>query len=175
MDKLRKAIVRYLCPDIHVPSVTDISLQALKQRGFTTLIFDLDNTLLGWKAHDISKDILSWLEQARALGYKMVLLSNSLQRRVNRLSEVIGIPAIPHAWKPRRSVFREALRLAGSNPEETIVIGDQLFTDVLGAKRSNLFTILVIPIDRKEFFVTRLVRIPEKILLRIFRRKGFLQ
>lgn len=173
-DKVKKKIIDYLCPDLHVSSVTDIPLQSLKANGYTTLIFDLDNTLLSWRARDISNDILTWLTQAQKLGYKMVLLSNSLRRRVDRLSQTIGIPAISRAWKPRRSVFLEALQIARSTPKETVVVGDQLFTDVLGAKRNGLYTVLVVPIDRGELWMTRLVRIPERILLHLFHKRGFI-
>lgn len=166
--------MRYLCPDLYAESVADIDLDFLRASGYTTLLIDLDNTLLGWRSQEISKPIEAWIGKARSLGYKMQIISNTFHHRVNRFSSFLGIPGISTALKPRKRVFLEALERAGSRPQETAIIGDQMFTDVLGGKRIGLFTILVPPVDHREFFTTEIMRIPERLLLNWFRHEGCL-
>ncbi len=174
-NRFQTFLARYLCPDVCVDSVTDIDPESLRQKGFTTLLLDLDNTLLSWKAEEMSATTLEWIRKAKISGLKLLIVSNSFQNRVNRLSKALEVPAISRAVKPRKSVFLEALRLLGSLAKETAVIGDQLFTDILGGKRLGLYTILVSPVDKQEFFATELVRIPEKMVLNLFQKKGLLK
>jgi HAD superfamily phosphatase (TIGR01668 family) len=101
-------------------------------------------------------------------------VSNNSGPRVSEFASKVGIPFIPKASKPRRKGFREAMAMLGVAPEKTVVIGDQIFTDVLGGNRSGAHTILVVPIDPREFFLTQIVRKVERRVLRYFHRKGLL-
>lgn len=170
--KFAEVLKRYLCPDLYVKSVVEIDLDSLQKKGYTTLLIDLDNTLLSWRAKEISSDVVAWVGRARELGYKMEIISNTLRRRVHRFADFLRIPGTSVALKPRKQVFLEAIGRMNSKPEETAVIGDQLFTDVLGGKRAGLFTILVSPVDHRELFTTELARIPERWLLGYFRKRG---
>jgi len=175
MNRFQAFLFRYLCPHLYVNAVTDIDLHGLKTNGFSTLLFDLDNTLLGWRSKEIAPDVKAWIEKAKTLGFKLHIVSNSFRHRVDHFSTVLGIPGIAKAIKPRKSVFLEALRTVQSKPSETAFIGDQLFTDILGGKRIGLYTILVSPVDKRELFTTEIVRIPEKIILDLFKRKNLLR
>ncbi len=175
LTSFKNFLVRYFCPDAYVESVTDIDLDLLRKKGYRAFIFDLDNTLLGWRSKEISEKTALWLKEAEKFGYKVCIVSNSFKKRVTRFSKSLGIPSISKAIKPRKKVFLEALKTLGSKPAETVVVGDQLFTDVLGGKRMNFFTILVYPVDKHELFITILVRIPEKIILAFFRKRGLLK
>jgi len=166
-------LVRYFCPDFIVESIWDINLELLKEKGYKALILDLDNTLLGWRSQNFPPKVQEWLKKAETLAFKRQIVSNSFPRRVRRLSAILGIPFISQGIKPRKKAFAAALKALEAKPEETVVVGDQLFTDVLGGKRMNLFTILVSPIDKNEFFTTRILRIPEKMLLNYFKKCGF--
>lgn len=175
MGRMESIIVKYLCPDLYVKSILDVDLDLLKTRGYNTLLFDLDNTLLGWRAKEIPEKVLSWLRRATALGFKMCIISNSLVRRVTRFSKSLGIPAIPKAVKPMKGPFLRALSLLSSEPAKAVVIGDQVFTDVLGGKRLGMLSILVLPVDKREFFTTVFFRIAEKVVLFRLRRHGMLK
>lgn len=167
-----------LCPGMCIDRVEHIDLEDLARQGFTTLLFDLDNTLVSWRNYRVRPEILQWLERAREMGFKMCLVSNCLLRfRVDRLAALIGLPAIPRAAKPRSRSFVRALDLTRSRPEQTVVIGDQMFTDVLGGNRMGLFTILVRPVDRTEFLALNLVlqRLAERWVLFRMRRSGMLR
>lgn len=163
------------CPKVVVDKVEDLDLSALRARGFTGLVFDLDNTLVSWRRWSVTPGVLAWLREARELGFHMCILSNCLiKRRVRRFSRHTGIPALPKAKKPARQSFEQALRLLGTRPDQTAVIGDQLFTDVFGGNRMGLFTILVRPIERREFYFTFFQRAAESAVLRRLERRGML-
>lgn len=168
-------LIRYFCPDAYADSITDIDPEKLVRKGINTVLLDLDNTLLSWRSYDVASGVVAWLKEAERAGFKRHIVSNSLPRRVSRLCGELGIPGLSSAVKPRRKVFLEALRVLGSKPEESVIIGDQLFTDVLGGKRTGLLTILVSPVDPHEFFTTKILRVPEKLMLAFFRRRGLLR
>ena len=169
-------MLKMLCPRLIIERVQDLDVERLWSEGYRGLIFDLDNTLVSWRRWTLTPAVKAWLERAQALGFRMCILSNCLfRRRVARFSKEAGIPAIPKAKKPRKRWFQQALDLLGTACENTAVVGDQVFTDVLGGNRMGLYTILVLPVDRREFYVTILQRTAEKIVLFRLRRKGLLQ
>lgn len=169
-------LLKLLCPRMIIERVQDLDLEALRSQGLRGLIFDLDNTLVSWRRWNVTPEVMAWLDRARELGFSMLILSNCiLRRRVTRFSRLTGIPALPKASKPRKKSFIQALQMLGTSVEETAVVGDQVFTDVLGGNRMGLYTILVLPVDRREFYVTILQRTAEKIVLFRLRRKGILR
>lgn len=169
-------LLKMLCPRMIIESVPDIDVEALWAQGYRGIIFDLDNTLVSWRRWTLTPTVKAWIARAQATGFKMCILSNCLfRRRVSRFARQAGIPAIPKAKKPRKRWFQQALELLGTEVGSTIVCGDQVFTDVLGGNRMGLFTILVLPVDRREFYVTILQRTAEKIVLFRLRRKGLLR
>ncbi len=169
-------LLKLLCPRMIIERVQDIDLESLRAQGFRAMIFDLDNTLVSWRRWNVTAPVMEWLQKARDLGFQMCILSNCLiRRRISRFSSLTGIPALPKASKPRKKSFQSALHFLGTTVDETIVIGDQVFTDVLGGNRMGLYTILVLPVDRREFYVTILQRTAEKIVLFRLRRKGILK
>lgn len=169
------SFLKLLCPDLFVPKVEDIDLEKLKNAGFNTLIFDLDNTLLGWRASSFSSNVLEWIEKARIFDFKMCIVSNCiLKGRVYKLSKKIGIPSISKAVKPRRWAFREAIKFLNGDMKKTAIIGDQIFTDILGGNRLGVYTILVKPVDSREYFTTALQRLGEKIIIKGLIKKQML-
>jgi HAD superfamily phosphatase (TIGR01668 family) len=169
-------LLKMLCPRMIIQRVQDIDVEALWAQGYRGLIFDLDNTLVSWRRWSLNPAVKTWLERAQTLGFRMCILSNCVfRRRVARFSRLAGIPAIPKAKKPRKKWFQQALDLLGTQVDDSIVVGDQVFTDVLGGNRMGLYTILVLPVDRREFYVTILQRTAEKLVLFRLRRKGLLR
>lgn len=169
--------LRLLCPDKMVESVTSIDPQTLRDRGIEAIILDLDNTLVLWHQEEIREDVLHWLERLKEQGFKLCILSNSLMsRRSERIAERLHCPNVRQAKKPTKGGFRRALQALGTKPEATAMVGDQMFTDILGGNRMGIYTIMVIPMHPKEFAYTRYIsRPPERVLLRYFRRKGHIQ
>ncbi|KKM09639.1 HAD family hydrolase [Clostridiales bacterium PH28_bin88] len=162
-------MLELLRPDMYVHSIHKIPLDQLKAIGIKGLIIDLDNTLTGWNLDTVSSDVSNWLTQLPDYSLKACLVSNNRAERVSRVAETLGFPYVFNANKPRRKAFRQAMQQLGTGTKTTAVIGDQIFTDILGGNRLSLFTILVVPISQREFIGTRLVRLLEQWALRKFR------
>ena len=165
-------MIDLLCPDECVGTVLDVDLEGLYKRGITALILDLDNTLLAWETDEIPAEVSGWVRRAQSLGFKVCIASNGTKSRVRKIAGELGVPAIPKAVKPRKKPFRRAMEILGSTPAETAVIGDQVFTDVLGGNRLDLYTILINPVSETELKTTRIVRRVENRVLSRLHKKG---
>lgn len=160
---------RGLRPDRVARSVFDIDLHALKRMGITTLCLDLDNTLVGWNRPPDER-IRSWLATVRELGFKVAVVSNNTTARVDTFCAELGLQGVAVARKPRRSGFRRAMALLGADPARAAVIGDQIWTDVWGGNRAGCFTVLVRPLERREFLGTKVARAFERLWLLLLHR-----
>lgn len=155
-----------LRPDLLITHLDALNAELLEKHNLKAIIVDLDNTILPWMGKVIPDRIKKWFRSHKQAGIKFCIVSNNSSRRVSRLAEELGVPAIPRAVKPRRKAFRRALLVLGTAPENTAVVGDQIFTDVLGGNRMGLFTILVSPLDKYEFIGTRFMRKLERLILK---------
>ncbi len=159
-------MIRLLQPRMSVSSVFDVNLDELQGYGYRGLIMDLDNTLVAWNHPEVPKTLRVWLNEVRRREIEMCIVSNNLSQRVEEFSAKIGVSFIAKAAKPRRRAFRQAMRTMGTDAHNTAVVGDQVFTDILGGNRLQLYTILVHPLATEEFWTTRLVRKLEKQVVR---------
>lgn len=155
-----------LTPDVYLPTVHDLDVEVLLKRNIKGIIIDIDNTLVSWETKVPDQKIIELIERLKGHGFKLCILSNATKKRVDEFNKELMLPAIHKAIKPRRGNFRKAMQLMGTDVSCTAIIGDQIFTDVLGGKRLGLFTVLVSPISEKEFIWTKLVRRIEKKVLR---------
>lgn len=165
-------VLKLLCPDDCVDTVLDIDLDELKRRGIRALILDVDNTLLGWESHELPADVLAWVEKAKQMGFRVCIASNGTKARVRKIADALQVPAISKAIKPRKRPFRRALKILGTSAQSTAVVGDQIFTDVLGGNRMDLYTILINPVSKRELRTTKMVRRVERRVLTRLHRKG---
>jgi len=155
-----------LIPKLYVDSIFEIDLQKLKEIGINNLIIDIDNTLVAWDKKTAPRSVIEWFDKIKEMGFNMCLVSNNTEDRVVKFTENIKIFAFHKARKPFKTTFLKAMSYMKSNPKNTAVIGDQIFTDVLGGNRIGLYTILVVPIESKEFWWTEIVRNFERFILR---------
>ncbi len=163
------------CPRRFCEQVTEVSPEELKEMGVDTVLLDLDNTLVGWQRHDVSPEVRQWLFDLKSAGMSLWLISNTkFGRRLRALSAELDIPFIRRAWKPRKKGFLQALAASSSAPHRAVMFGDQMFTDVLGANRVGIYSVMVRPIGRREFIGTKVSRMAESVLMRWFRRRGYL-
>jgi len=155
-----------------VESITRISLDSLQREGIRGIVVDLDNTLVGWHHLEPSPEVADWVKQALASGYVLAIVSNNVRAWVSSVASMLGVVTFVHrALKPLPfGIFRavKQLRVARS---EIIVIGDQLFADVLGAKLLGIRAILTEPIVAKEHRAMALIRSAERFMLRGVRRE----
>jgi HAD superfamily phosphatase (TIGR01668 family) len=155
-----------LGPDRFAPRLHDVAHEELEKAGIRGLIVDLDNTLLGFRETELGEEHLAWVARARERGLRIVMLSNNFSERVRDVAAQLDIACIPNALKPLPFGFLRAKRKLRLRRREIAVVGDQLFTDVLGGKMCGLYTILTEPIESKDFAVTRVFRFFERLMLR---------
>ncbi len=162
------------CPHRRARSVTEIDPQELIALGMKGVILDLDNTLAEWHKEEIALHILEWVQSLQDAGLKLCLLSNSIwSKRSERVAARLGFPNVRQAKKPSKGGFHRALHAMGTEAHHTAMVGDQMFTDILGGNRMGIYTIMVEPIHPHEFAYTKYIsRPPERMLLRYFRKKG---
>ena len=151
-------------------STYEISFEEWKENGYKGVIFDIDNTLVPHGADADERSIALFI-RLKELGFKTMLLSNNKEPRVKRFNENIGSPYIYKAGKPGMKNYKKAMEIMGTNEKNTLFVGDQLFTDVWGAKRVGIYSILVKPIHPKEEIQIVLKRYLEKIVLFFYYRQ----
>lgn len=159
--------MKLLTPEMYAESIFEIDLEKLKQNNINGLIIDIDNTLVAWDIKYASEDTKKWLLSLLEQGFTVCLVSNNSEDRVVQFNEELKLPAIHRAKKPRRGAYRKAMEYMGTQIDTTAIIGDQIFTDILGGNRMGIYTVLVIPIESKEFWWTTLVRRVERHVLRV--------
>ncbi len=157
-------------PDHESDSAYEIDYEALYREGYRGIIYDIDNTLAPHGA-PADERASALFERLGGLGYRTVLLSNNKEPRVKAFAHSVGSPYIFKAGKPSRSGYLRAMELMGTQRENTLFVGDQLFTDVWGAKRAGIETYLTRPIHPREEIQIVLKRFLEKIVLFFYHRR----
>ena len=152
-------------PKEYLNSVKDISIDFLKENNIKGIILDVDNTLITLDKN-MPDGIEKWTEKMKSSGIKLCIVSNSNHKeKVEGVAKKIDIPFIFFAKKPLKSGFRRAQKLLDLNEENIAAVGDQIFTDVIGANRCKMFSILVKPIEEKDYLITRIKRPIEKMIV----------
>ena len=148
-----------------------IPFEELYEEGIRGIIFDIDNTLV---PPDLPADTRSreLFRRLRAIGFKTCLVSNNRAPRIRPFAEALRTPFVAKALKPRKYGYRKAMEIMGTKPEETLSVGDQIFTDIWGARRMGIHTILVLPMEPKEEPQILLKRLLEKPVLKAYRRRN---
>lgn len=155
-----------LKPDWRVVSVLDIDLAQLKDRGIRGLIFDLDDTLVCAIERTATEDVCAWIESLRD-EFRIYIVSNNFSHeRVHIAAEHMALPFMARAQKPSRRFFRQALVEMSLDAHEVAIVGDQLFTDVLGGNRLGAMTILVDPLSAERKWHRKVMRRLETQMLR---------
>ena len=156
-------------PDRYVASTYIIDYEKLYEEGVRGLIFDIDNTLVphGAPADERAVRLFARLKD---IGFRCCLISNNQEKRVKTFNEPIRVDYVYNAHKPSVKSYIKAMEIMGTDRESTVFIGDQLFTDVWGAKRAGIPNILVKPIHPREEIQIVLKRYLEKIVLYFYRK-----
>lgn len=165
-------MLKLLRPKAYRESLLALDPQQLWRQGIRGLILDLDNTVVEWGQTTLRPTLPVLINSFKQQGFKLCLLSNALEARAKLVAAQLGIPYLSQAVKPAQPAFRKALAMLGTTPATTAVVGDQLFTDILGGNRCGCYTILVPPLNPSEFFTTRIVRCLERAVIQFFKRKG---
>lgn len=159
-------ILDFFRPTRYAARITEIDLRELRARGIRGVIMDLDNTIVGFRALEPLAEDAEWVRRAKEVDVRVAVLTNNGTPWASQIAKDLGVPCIPRARKPLPHGFRRALKVLEVEAREAVVVGDQLFTDVLGAKLAGLDVILVDPLVRFDPWSTRPLRWLERLLLR---------
>ena len=161
-------------PDKYIDKVEQITIEFLQKNKIKALILDVDNTLIDYNKN-LSQSIIDWAKKLKKQGIKLYILSNTNQKeKVEKVAKTLEIPFRNLAKKPLKAGFLKIQKELKEKPENIGVVGDQIFTDILGGNRCNMFTILVEPINPKDFWYTAWKRpIENKIKKEIKKRNSF--
>jgi len=154
-----------LYPKIILNKVEEINIEFLNKNKIKALILDVDNTLIDTDKN-LSDSVINWTKELMGQGVKLYILSNSHRiKKVKNVAEKLNIDNYFYlAKKPSKSGFKKIQKLLNINSENIGVVGDQIFTDVLGGNRCNMYTILVEPIDKKDIWITKIKRPIEEMI-----------
>ena len=145
-------------PKIYLKKVQEITYEILQKNNILGVILDVDNTLIDYDKH-MPEGIKSWCHTLKQRGIQFCIASNSNRKeKVEMVANILEIPYIYFAKKPLKKGLKKACAIMKLSPSHVAVVGDQLFTDVLGANRTGMFSILVEPIEEKDLFITRIKR-----------------
>lgn len=161
----------FFYPKKYFENITKITTEFLNQNDIKGLILDIDNTLI-----DFDKNILNgakeWCEEKKKSGIKMCILSNTNKvYKVKKVADELDLPYLYFAKKPLKKGFNKAKELLGLEAKNIASIGDQIFTDVIGANRSGMFSILTKPIDKRDILATRIKRPLENLVIKRYLKK----
>ncbi|AEB12838.1 YqeG family HAD IIIA-type phosphatase [Marinithermus hydrothermalis] len=155
-----------LRPNAQITALSELTPEWLRARGLKGVVLDLDNTLVPYgEEGPVPEALLEWLASLKAAGIKVAIVTNALPGRARHWGERLGLEVRALAGKPWKG-FRRTIRRMGLTPREVAVVGDQLFTDVLGGNLVGAYTVLVPPLSEKGLPHTRLIRRLERCILR---------
>jgi HAD superfamily phosphatase (TIGR01668 family) len=167
-------LLERVCPDRCTGGLEDISLDELWAEGYRAILLDLDNTVTAWKSCEVPAAKAEWIGRAKER-FGVCIVSNTIRgERLKRLAAGFGIEHVARWWrgrKPSPQGLREAMARLASTPEQTVMIGDQVLTDIWAGRRAGVHTILVAPISPVEFAGTKITRFFERIVLWLLRRR----
>ncbi len=162
-----------LAPDFVADGVLALDPGFLERNDIRGVIVDLDNTIVPRNTDFISDDIGRWIDVLKESDIGIVIASNNWEHRAVKVGQRLSVPIIAPAKKPLRSGYRAALKMMEVGPENALVVGDQLFTDILGGNRMRLLTVLVRPLaSGSDLPHTRILRIVERLVLSWLSRRG---
>ena len=158
----------FLYPREYINSTYEIDFDKLYKQGYRGIIFDIDNTLVPHGA-PADERAISLFTHLKEIGFSCMLLSNNKEPRVKMFNDAVDVDYIYKAGKPKPSGYKKAMHRLGTTTDNTLFVGDQIFTDIVGANLAGIRTILVKPIHPKEEIQIVLKRFLEKPILEFYK------
>lgn len=150
----------------HISSVTDLDIGELKKEGIKLIIMDFDNTLAFHGSDTISSNIIAFIDVLKKAGFSVYILSNAKKNRMVSVLHGIGLEGRGSSFKPFTGALNKAIRCSGFLKKETVLIGDQIFTDIMAGNMAGIKTMLVDRVSRRETGFIKLKRMAENIVLK---------
>lgn len=160
-----------LYPTQRINSIFELPIDTFKEECIKGIIFDIDNTLVPYDEAEPSKEIIDFFQELTSKGFKIALVSNNTEDRVVKFNEKLKVLTLHKANKPSTKGIRKALQCMQCKEEETVIVGDQIFTDVYAGNRAGIKTYLVVPVSDKDEWVTKVKRGLEKVIIKRYEKK----
>jgi hypothetical protein len=157
-------------PDYYVASAYQFDFEMMFKKGYRGIIFDVDNTLVE-HGQPATKRSIEFFSRLRQIGFDTCIISNNKEYRVMPFAKEAESKYISKAGKPSPVNYIKAMELMGTDTANTFFVGDQIFTDIWGANRAGICSVLVKPIAKHEEIQIVLKRIPEKLILYFYKKK----
>lgn len=164
-------MIKKLLPDYCVNNVWSLDENFYKSHAIDSVVFDIDNTLVAHTEMQPPEDVLKYFEFLKNIGIKYSIVSNNSMERVTSFCKDLGIPYYYKALKPRKKYLKKVLQDLGTNANKSALVGDQLFTDILGGNRMGMMSVLVTAVGKDETGFVSFKRRFEKKILKKYKAK----
>ena len=161
-----KKEIEAVTPDSYYPSIYKIDYQTLKKENISTLLFDIDNTITKVDDLNVPKETTNLMEKLKKQEFKILLFSNNHPQRAFPVAQKLNLPLLSDAGKPEKKAYAKALNILNSTKENTAAIGDQLLSDVVGAKKYGIKAILVDQLSKENNIQTGLAQKLQKYMIK---------
>lgn len=162
-----------LVPNMYQKSIYTVDYEKLKKDKVKCLLFDLDNTCVGYHEKNPTKELQELFMRLTKMGFKVIIFSNSTPKRLAPFS-TLNVLLHPNSRKPFKKNFQKMLQKYHYQKKEICIIGDQLFTDILGGNKVGIKTCLVDPLTNEDFIFTKIFRASEQIIFKRLAKKDIL-
>jgi uncharacterized protein len=160
-----------LLPSIQIESVLELNVKRLQELNINYLLLDVDCTLKRYREKDVRPEVAGWLESLKVGGIKSCIFSNGREGRIKTFAEKLDLPYVSKALKPLPFKVALALNKMQARPEQSAIVGDQLFADILAGRLAGIKSVLVKPLHPEdEHWYTRIKRPLEKIVMRLIKK-----
>ncbi|NEW65396.1 YqeG family HAD IIIA-type phosphatase [Carnobacteriaceae bacterium zg-84] len=156
-------------------SVYGLTPEALQTHDIHTVLVDLDNTIVAWCDPLGTPALKEWLQTLKEAHIQVAIVSNNRQNRVAKVANTLDIPYVASAKKPLSSGLKKAMENLQSTPDKTIMVGDQLLTDIVAGTLSKMRTVMVKPLVNSDYFMTKINRFFERRILAKWQKKYHLE
>ncbi len=159
-------------PDYIFEKTIKITPEFLKEKGIENLLLDVDNTLTTHNNPHPADGIMDWLKTMQDNGIQLMIVSNNQEKRVQPFADLLGLPFMSFATKPLPRGFTKGMKALGGTPENTAIVGDQIFTDIMGGNLRGVTTIMSLPIEHEDGITFKIKRYFEKTYINDYIRKN---
>ena len=170
-----KKEINAITPDAYYSNIYDIDYNNLKENQIDTLLFDVDNTIAKVDDLNLSKDTKKLFDELKSRGFKIMLVSNNHTQRVIPIAQTLNIPMLADAAKPTKDAYDQALSIIKSSKENVVAVGDQLLSDIVGAKKYGIKAILVDPLSEENNIQTGMAQKLQKHMIKKLTKKKILE
>lgn len=161
-------------PDMYQKSIYHINYDKLKDDGIKCLLFDLDNTCVPFKDKEPNKKLIDLFERLKDMDFKVIIFSNATKKRITPFKNGLNVDCSASSKKPNTNKLMKVIKMFGYDLSEVVLIGDQLFTDILCGNRAGIKTVLVNPMSKDDLLFTKFFRYFERKKFKKFDKKGIL-